>query len=1677
MEKSLDDILIDYRTKKAYKIFKLLSHNQLKELLYFKTDNETVLEICRFIYSKFNSLDMDDFLHKFLNSNTFKLLDRYYQIHESCIMFQFNIHKKYKSEIDEIKVMVENELIKLNQYDENSNLDLISINSLLEKKELSIKKFDFKKVVELKQHLSKFLNIYKIINDNQKNIKGKYAIKNTDKISIVLKKIYEHTKMEYTEQGLDKEDDNFKDILIPHIYITSHLSKLKRTRFKFDDLEIILKFIRKLFFIKILKKNNIPVKNLDLSEIYLNYILYRGSRRKNEHYCIFKMSEVRSDQNAPYHIFYKDNGNLIIANSYDDLKKLLIENLNLSEIAPYKISMTERINYLYHYSYLSRNTRNGIYSIAELLANKSVALGKILSTINYLFYINKKFFLKDYISIREDGVIFRNNNLLQLLALSNDYSIFVNGIKNLNNENEDELIEKIINTLLIDVYISIKKTSILEKKNPTTIELSNILSKNKEDYINELKIELRRLVKNFNELYQNLYNGYSDPKFLTLDNFTILIYSLLIGYEKITTNNIFCHDLYNSKNISDYDNKVTEIIMKHKNIHDFDDRAYSVKHYRYSNNIVDSSAIKLDRIYNWSIFDFIGGKLTYLENVNFCSGATTFQLLCYLVLDYTHIDRRKNNVVINKITNSVIKDFFLNTDIDNFYTDITKSFTVIEQLHKIFTSFRTKLISSLDELELGLGDKFSAASYNNGLHIMDDPFSRELPGHPLVILILLDNLFGLDVYYKKEHDILNIRDDITYQHFYNMLNSINTNIPINNTSNDSKTMKQPLITSMKKDRLSFVINEYINFYWHSGHGSTTSFQKIYQGKLRFDNFLMENVLPSKESNFEYSEFVMLYMVNDNFDIFKWFNSQIGYKAYNLLFMENISASSKDIYKFLFTTKNKDENDRRVKHILNNQYIYSHDFKYPELFTVKFDLTDYNEKDINVDYFYKDNYVYEEGVHIIPTILNNNCSLNDIIFNKKINQLIRKNINNLSPEDKIKNIIKNTSNSILNRLFLRKIFTNQKDFKKDFIKKINLEMNSLIKKVVTEVSKNYPNITENDIKFVLKGGMNFYTLYYKFLTSDGNNFPLLKKFFLETIGEDKRSDYDFTILINPNLSDEIFYYIYYLLNKKVTKKCIYYQRILEKNLHIKINLDRAAINIKQKINETFNNEGIEKKDILMVELDYYYGQHVIKSSSVVDPYFNLRIKREKQITNLDKNENMLINKKPPYKLYDFNKLPKKSNFYVTFTMNLTEEYNNLPCVKKISSEKFSVYYYANESLAFYSNEEEQKKGKEGNVNSFFLHRIKKNIKIKLEDINKNIYVSDIGIELLDIAVPNKFDFYHKSTNLLNYIEERKYNKSKIKIFNIIGLIRDYVKMFFYESEYPWTNEKYITRLDRFIILITIHNINNLEKFYNFIKAIKSRTLYNIEDETNRYIIENLINLFERTREVVSEYSTFEKNLLNRFEEIKNKINQDKSNHSIIIKVGIKDKLSKDNLSQKIKNFSLIVKDKRNGGKISLINNLMSAISQQGEWTQKLSLVKSIIDQIKEILSKDPDSFKIFENIDRRFNSLIKTISTTLYEYDETYLPDYNSVKTKETRNILRIIDSLKKSYKFYKNGLKEKIDNLIKYMNDPSSILSETSLENLLTLMNIDFNKKHSLDLEYLKKYKFKFEDIDLFIRN
>lgn len=165
-----------------------------------------------------------------------------------------------------------------------------------------------------------------------KKIGGTEKIKDTDKISNIIKKIYNNVKRKYVKIGNSKGGKNFRDIVIPEIYLDSPLSKFKSNHFKFDDIQNIYIFIRKLFFIAALKGFVVPVKNLDLSKKIKDYILYRGAGKTNQQFCIFKMSKVRTTDNPPLHIFYKDNGSIIVKPSFDDLKKALIQNLNLEEI-------------------------------------------------------------------------------------------------------------------------------------------------------------------------------------------------------------------------------------------------------------------------------------------------------------------------------------------------------------------------------------------------------------------------------------------------------------------------------------------------------------------------------------------------------------------------------------------------------------------------------------------------------------------------------------------------------------------------------------------------------------------------------------------------------------------------------------------------------------------------------------------------------------------------------------------------------------------------------------------------------------------------------------------------------------------------------------------------------------------------------------------------------------------------------------------------------------------------------------------------------------------------------------------------------------------------------------------------------------------------------------------------
>ena len=165
-----------------------------------------------------------------------------------------------------------------------------------------------------------------------------------------------------------------------------------------------------------------------------------------------------------------------------------------------------------------------------------------------------------------------------------------------------------------------------------------------------------------------------------------------------------------------------------------------------------------------------------------------------------------------------------------------------------------------------------------------------------------------------------------------------------------------------------------------------------------------------------------------------------------------------------------------------------------------------------------------------------------------------------------------------------------------ISKINNDMRKLINDCINTLNKSEVKIRKNQIRFVLKGGMNFYALYYKFLSNEGDIYPKLKNYFLQKIGMDKRSDFDFTILIDPTLDEETFYNAYYFINKKVAQKCAYYQEILDKNLHIKFDLDDVSFKIKDEVNKLLTNEGLEDDLVELIQIESLYGSNFYKTTA-------------------------------------------------------------------------------------------------------------------------------------------------------------------------------------------------------------------------------------------------------------------------------------------------------------------------------------------------------------------------------------------------------------------------------------------------------------------------------------------------
>ena len=111
--------------------------------------------------------------------------------------------------------------------------------------------------------------------------------------------------------------------------------------------------------------------------------------------------------------------------------------------------------------------------------------------------------------------------------------------------------------------------------------------------------------------------------------------------------------------------------------------------------------------------------------------------------------------------------------------------------------------------------------------------------------------------------------------------------------------------------------------------------------------------------------------------------------------------------------------------------------------------------------------------------------------------------------------------------------------------------------------------------------------------------------------------------------------------------------------------------------------------------------------------------------------------------------------------------------------------------------------------------------------------------------SKHNLVNFNKNNQDSIKDFRYEDIKITLYTTTGLIHDYIKMLFLIPEYPWIDKKYFKRLDRFIILLTIHNIDNLSEFKNFSEYF-SKGSKKCKDKFNKEIIEYIDNIENRIK---------------------------------------------------------------------------------------------------------------------------------------------------------------------------------------------------------------------------------------
>nr|QBK89487.1 MAG: uncharacterized protein LCMiAC02_05820 [Mimivirus LCMiAC02] len=430
---------------------------------------------------------------------------------------------------------------------------------------------------------------------------------------------------------------------------------------------------------------------------------------------------------------------------------------------------------------------------------------------------------------------------------------------------------------------------------------------------------------------------------------------------------------------------------------------------------------------------------------------------------------------------------------------------------------------------------------------------------------------------------------------------------------------------------------------------------------------------------------------------------------------------------------------------------------------------------------------------------------------------------------------------------------------DFFLKIVI---SVFEKIIEQYKlDNIDNPNEHSIIFIYKGG-NILRLIYQ---TSKKLIPFKSTEQLHELFKDyfKRSDYDFSIYINPTIrktpsktrGEGRFEEVYKDIKKLSYFAQVYIRNIFAQNLPTFFDYyskdDNSRRRILSKYLDKIRNCGCltdKKNDTYFgaVPISLRFGDITVKANDY-DNYKKYTLITRNDQSNVGTIMNMNISGR-----FDLN---IEKHRYVDKKI----------VVNTISETMNDIYTTINSSIEF--------TGIGKLITKFDLVRTKVNVKIML-GYRRYRTIENIGGELIDVSAPHivdKIDLEHFYKNIEKNVYRYTLNKGseyeiKCTSYSLLYLIHDLEDMLYLQHVAPWEDIKYAKRLDRLIYLYTINlylnpEIENKVKL-SYIKdlGVAYRIIYTDLEKNNNY--SNYIVGLQKLDKLYHEYDILFKNMNNK-----------------------------------------------------------------------------------------------------------------------------------------------------------------------------------------------------------------------